>query len=143
MQNDAPSAAEHLARIADRLGARGLPPRRFLRALAWNCAGIRPGLVGYLDLARGGRNRFLGHGFRARFDDGTDGQVRHFAGVAVSPVLLGDPLASLAHRWALRDAPDTPDGRLSEQAFRFSKQLRAGSLAPHLAGAWIREHVAE
>jgi hypothetical protein len=143
VQNDAPSGAEHLARIADRLGARGLPPRRFLRALAWNCAGIRPGLVGYLDLARGGRNRFLGRGFRAGFDDGTDGQARHFAGVAVSPVLLGEPLARLAHRWALRDTPDSADGRLSAAAVRFSRELRGGSLPSGNAGNWIREHVAE
>ena len=143
MQNDASSAAEHLARIADRLGTRGLRPRRFLRALAWNCAGIRPGLMGYADLARGGRNRFLGRGFRDRFDDGTDGQVRHFAGVAVSPVLLGEALAHLAHRWALRDAPDSADGRLSAAAFRFSEELRSGHLAVTAAGKWIREHVAE
>lgn len=136
-----PTAVERLARIADRLGERDLPPRRFLRALAWNCAGVRLGPLGYLDLASGGRNRFSGRGFRRRFDDDTDGQVRHFAGSAVAPQLLGERLARLSVTHILRDGPDSADGLLSEAAIDFSKQLRAGALSTSDAGEWIRERL--
>ena len=136
------TAVERLARIADQLGARGLAPRRFLRGLAWNCAGIRPDLRGYLDLATGGRNSIPGRGFRGQFDDGSDGQVRHFAGVAVAPVLLGERAAQVAHHWILKDAPDTADGQLSAEAARFSRLLREGSLSTRDAGTWIRRNLA-
>lgn len=135
-------AVERLARIADKLGRKHLSPRRFLRALAWNCAGIRLTPAGYLDLATGGRNRFTGRGFRPRFDDDTDGQVRHFAGTAVAPIMLGERLARWSSEAVLRDSPDSADGRLSEAAFDFARQLRRGELATEEAGDWIRAHLA-
>jgi hypothetical protein len=135
-------AVERLARIADRLGRKQLAPRRFLRALAWNCAGIRLTPTGYFDLATGGRNRFTGRGFRPRFDDDTDGQVRHFAGMAVAPVLLGEPLARWSSVALLKDDPESADGRLSEAAFEFAHQLRSGALPTERAGEWIRAHLA-
>jgi hypothetical protein len=136
------TAVERMARVADRLAERELSPRPFLRAFAWNCARIRPGLRGYLDLASGGGNRFSGSGFRAEYDDGTNGQVRHFAGVAVAPVILGERLAKLGLRHALRDAPDSADGRLSDAALEFSRALRTGDLRPQQAGEWIRHRLA-
>ncbi|THG29885.1 hypothetical protein [Naasia lichenicola] len=135
------TAAQRLAHVADQLGRRDLTPRRFLRGLAWNCAGIRPDLRGYLDLAVGGRNPISGRGFRRRFDDGTDGQVRHFAGVAVAPVLLGDRFTGFALRWFLRDSPDSADGRLSEAALRFAHALRSGEVSVRDAGSWIRQNL--
>ncbi len=137
------TAAVRLADIADELGGRHLTPRRFLRGLAWNCAGIRPDVRGYLDLAMGGRNTISGRGFRARFDDGTNGQARHFAGVAVAVVLLGEPVTRWALRWGLQDAPDSADGRLSEAALRFSRALRSGELSVRDAGGWIRQHLVD
>ncbi|MFD1714007.1 hypothetical protein ACFSBZ_05950 [Amnibacterium flavum] len=139
---DEVTAVERMARVADRLAARELAPRPFLRAFAWNCARIRPGLLGYRDLATGGRNRFTGSGFRAEFDDGTRGQVRHFAGVAVAPVLLGERLAAWSSRHVLRDPAGSADGRLSDAALEFSRLLREGRLSPDDAGNWIRDHLA-
>lgn len=135
-------AVERLARIADRLGEKALPPNRFLRALAWNCAGIRLGPLGYFDLASGGGNRFSGRGFRRRFDDGTDGQVRHFAGMAVAPVLVGERLARWASIRVLGDSPASADGELSEAALTFARELRTGRLVTADSGDWIREHLA-
>lgn len=140
--DDSRPGPEQLARIADRLAARTDDPRRFLRGLAWNCARIRPGMLGLADLASGGGNRFGGTGFRPEFDDGTRGQVRHFAGVAVAPVLLGDRLARVALRWALRDPDGSADDRLSDAALVFSAALRSGGLPVSAAGRWIRENLA-
>jgi hypothetical protein len=139
---EVPDAAEQLARVADVLASRHLPPRRFLRGLAWNCASVRPDVRGLFDLMGGGGNRFRGRGFRRRFDDGTDGQARHFAGIAVSPLLLGEVIARFAARRVLRDPADSADGRLSEAAFEFSRQIRTGSLPVSEAGDWIRRHIA-
>lgn len=135
------SAVDRLARIADQLADRELSSRRFLRGLAWNCAGIRPDIRGYLDLASGGSDFISGRGFRWQFDDKSDGQVRHFAGVVVAPVLLGRPLTWLAHRWVLKDGPDSADGRLSAEAIRFSNAIRSGRLPHRDAGAWIRRNL--
>lgn len=142
MTSPAPDGCEQLARVADLLAARGMSPRRFLRALAWNVARIRPGVFGAIDLASGGSNRVRGGGFRAEFDDGTTGQPRHFAGVAVAPLLLGDRVARWAARHVLRDAVGSPDHDLSLAALEFSRELRDGSLAVADAGAWIRERLA-
>lgn len=135
-------ACEQLARVAERLAERTDDPRRFLRGLAWNCAGIRLDPRGMLDLARGGRNRFRGGGFRTEFDDGTTGQVRHFTGVAVAPVLIGEAATRWAMRTVLRDPETSADHRLSVAALEFSAALREARIHPADAGAWIREHLA-
>lgn len=137
----APTTCEQLARVADRLAERDLSPARFLRGLAWNCAGVRPDVRGLIDLARGGRNRFRGAGFRPEYDDGTTGQVRHFAGVAAAPVMLGDGPTRAAVRYALRDPDDSADGRLTETALEFSAGIRSGDIRLAEAGAWIRARV--
>ena len=142
MTSPASDGCEQLARVADRLADRGLPPRRFLRALAWNVARIRPGAFGILDLASGGSNRVRGGGFRAEFDDGSTGQPRHFVGVAVAPLFLGDRVARWAARHVLRDPEGSPDHALSLVALEFSRALRVGSLSVGDAGAWIRERLA-
>lgn len=136
------SSVERLARVADILAARGVTGRRFLRGLAWNCGGIRPGVAGYVDLGAGGSNRFPGRGFRCRYDDGTDGQARHFSGIAVSPLMLTEPVARFAARYLLGDPAASADGRLSEAAFEFSRLIRTGRLSAPRAGGWIREHIA-
>jgi hypothetical protein len=136
------TALEKMAQVAERLAARETNPRKFLRAFAWNCALIRPGLRGVIDLATGGGNRFSGSGFRGEYDDGTRGQVRHFAGVAAAPVILGERLATWGARTALRDPADSADGRLSEAALEFSGALRDGTLLPERAGEWIRQNLA-
>lgn len=137
------TTCEQLAHVADRLAERELRPARFLRGFAWNCAGVRPDVRGMLDLARGGRNRLKGTGFRAVFDDGTLGQARHFAGVAVAPVMIGGTLTRLALRYALRDPDDSPDGRLSEAALEFCAGIRSGAIAQTDAGAWIRGRICD
>ncbi|GAB3404972.1 hypothetical protein GCM10027515_17740 [Schumannella luteola] len=138
----APTACEQLARVADRLAERTGDPRRFLRGLAWNCAGVRLDPRGLFDLARGGRNRFHGGGFRAEFDDGTTGQVRHFAGIAVAPVLIGERATRWAMRTVLRDPETSADHRLSLAALEFARELRSGGLPIRAAGDWIRERLA-
>jgi hypothetical protein len=138
-----PDGVEQLARVADRLAARGLTPRRFLRALAWNVARIRPDAFGALDLARGGANRVRGKGFRREYDDGSTGQPRHFAGVAVAPLFLGDGAARWAARHVLRDVEGSPDHDLSLAALEFSRELRDGTLPVAEAGAWIRSRLAD
>lgn len=137
------TAVERMARVADLLAGRSSSPRAFLRAFAWNCARIRPGLLGYRDLATGGGNRFPGSGFKSEFDDGTRGQVRHFAGIAVAPVLIGDRLAAWASRAVLRDADHSADGRLSRAALEFSRGIRDGAIALDDSGDWIRANIAE
>jgi hypothetical protein len=137
-----PTACEQLARVADRLAERTDDPRRFLRALAWNGAGVRLDPRGFLDLARGGRNRFRGGGFRAEFDDGTTGQVRHFCGIAVAPVLIGERVTRWAMRTVLRDPETSADHRLSLAALEFSRDLCRGALPLADAGDWVRSRLA-
>ena len=42
-----------------------------------------------------------------------------------------------------RDAPDSPDGRLTGLAIEFAGQLLDGTVATSDAGGWIRQHVCE
>lgn len=130
-------ACERLAALASRIAPRDPSPRRFLTALGREAAGIRPGPAGLVDLARGGRNILVGHGFKRRYDDATTGQVRHFAGTAVAVATLG-PSATVWVSEHLRGDPDrSADGRLTEAAARFADMVLSGALPVAEAGGWI------
>lgn len=141
MNNSAPSACQRLADAADRLAVDGPEPRAYLVALARQGADIRSGPLAVFDLLVGGRNPILGRGFRPELDDDTDGQVRHFVGVARSVTLLGAGPTRWISEHVRRDPRDSPDGRLTELAQRFARQVLDGDLAPSEAGDWIRRRL--
>ena len=113
-------------------------PGELVRRLGLAGAGVRRGPLGLLDLARAGRNGLPGRGFRAELDDGTDGQVRHFCGIAA----CCDRFGAKATRWVSihlrRDPPEEPDGRLTDLAIEFVGLLRRGELAVDGAEDWLR-----
>lgn len=135
------TACERLAGLANALGRRESTPGGFLRALGLAAAAIRPPPRALADLARGGRDLILGGGFRAAYSDGTAGQVRHFAGVAVASVYGGAAATRLASVFLRRDPVRSADGRLSEQAFDFASQVTSGELPLDQTGVWILENI--
>jgi hypothetical protein len=135
------SACRRLAILAGNLAARDRSPERFLVDLGDQAAGIRPGQLALIDLARDGRNIIVGRGFKAEFDDGTNGQVRHFVGVARATMFGGPVLTRWISENVRRDAADSPDGRLADEGTDFAQALLAGRLAPSGASAWIRERL--
>ncbi|SRR6266511_4281309 len=135
------TACERLAGLASTLGGRESTPAGFLRALGLAAAGIRPPPRALADLARGGRDLIPGGGFRAVYSDGTAGQVRHFAGVAVASVYGGAAATRLASVFLRRDPVRSADGRLSERAFDFASLVESGELPLEQTGAWILENV--
>ena len=135
------TACERLAGLATALGGREPTPVGFLRALGLAAAGIRPPPRALADLARGGRDLIPGGGFRAVYSDGTAGQVRHFAGVAVASTYGGGAATRLASVFLRRDPVRSADGRLSEQAFDFASLVESGELPLDQTGAWILENI--
>ncbi|HKH41452.1 MAG TPA: hypothetical protein VKA41_06310 [Solirubrobacterales bacterium] len=135
------TACQRLAGLAANLAARDRTAEAFLTDLGQQGAGIRPGRFALIDLARDGRNMIQGRGFKPEFDDGTRGQVRHFAGAARASMFGGTALT----RWIseqLRDDPaDSPDGRLADEGIAFAQALLAGRLEPNAASGWIRERL--
>jgi hypothetical protein len=131
------NACERLAGLASALGERERDPRGFLRALGREAAGIRPPPRALADLARGGRDLIPGGGFRAAYADGTPGQARHFAGVAVASTYGGVAATRIASVFLRGDPVETPDGRLSERGFEFASLVGSGAVPPDQAGAWI------
>jgi hypothetical protein len=113
-------------------------PRDFLVALGTEAAGIDPGPERVSDLARGGEDLLPGRGFRPEFDDGTAGQVRHFAGIATSVATLGPRYTSWWSVHVRHDHPDSPDGRLTDAAVRFAASVLDGGLPLADAAGWIR-----
>ena len=131
-----------LADLADELARQpGISPREFICQLGEKAAGIRPGLWRYLDLLKGGANPLPGSGFRPEFDDGSGGQTRHFAGIAVSCLLFGPKLTVWISENIRRDPPTSPDGRLTLAATDFSQKLVKGQMPPGAAGQWIRDNL--
>lgn len=128
--------AESIARLADR---RHSNPR-FLKELG-RAAGVRRGPLWLVDAAGGGRNRLRGRGFRAAVDDATEGQARHFAGTVAVAARLGSGLTRWLTVTVLRDAPDTADGRLSEEAIEFARLIRTGELQQSDAANWVRRRL--
>ena len=109
--------------------------------LAHRVAGISRGPSAVLGLLTGGRSQLTGGGFRPELRDRSASQTRHFVGVARAVTVLGAGRTEWLSVHVRRDAPDTPDGRLSELAIRFATQLLDGSLATRDAGEWIRSNV--
>lgn len=115
--------------------------RGFLQELAARGADIRPGLRGWVDLIRDGRDIAQGRGFTRECDDGSVGQVRHFTGVAYACAVFG-PRAVRAVSISLRgDCPDTPDGRLTDAAIHFATAIAEGSLTLSDVGDWVRRNI--
>jgi hypothetical protein len=135
------TACERLAGLAASLAARDPGAQRFLTDLGQRAAGIRPGRLALIDLARDGRDTIPGRGFKSEFDDGTRGQVRHFAGVARASMFGG----TVVTRWIsenLRDDPaGSPDGLLADEGIAFAQALLAGRLDVRAAAGWIRERL--
>jgi hypothetical protein len=135
------SACKQLAGLAAKLAEREGSGLEFLRALGKQAAGIRLGPRAYGDLARGGRNLIAGRGFLARYDDGTQGQARHFAGIAVATSFGGGSYT----RWVsifVRDDPlDSPDGRLTEEGIAFTGEVLSGDLELVETPEWLLEHL--
>jgi hypothetical protein len=135
------TACERLAGLANALGGRESTPGGFLRALGLAAAGIRPPPRALADLARGGRDLIAGGGFRPAYSDGSAGQVRHFAGVAVASDYGGAAATRLASVFLRRDPVGSADGRLSERALDFASLVESGKLPLEQAGAWILENI--
>jgi hypothetical protein len=136
------SSCRRLAGISARLAEREREPSAFLRALGLQAAGIRPPPRALADLARGGSNRIPGRGFLARFDDGSAGQARHFAGIAVATTYFG---SSGATRWISenlrRDPPGSADGLLTEEGILFATEVLSGELALEQTPQWLLDHL--
>ena len=141
------NACGHLVELARELAVADPTPRQFLYRLGARAAGIRRGPVGYLDLARGGRNIFPGgregDGVAPQLDDDTGGQIRHFAGIVAASVRVGAGAASWLSVHVGRDAENSADGRMTDAAASFSRQLLSGDLAVADAPDWIARHVCE
>jgi hypothetical protein len=137
------TACEQLARTAEAIAEEhpGWPAREYLVELAHVVAGIRRGPLAGLGLLVGGRSRLRGGGFRPELRDRTAGQTRHFAGIARAVTVVGPSRTVWLSEHVRRDAPDSPDGRLTALAVGFAAQLLDGSLATGDAGAWIRANV--
>jgi len=136
-----PDACAHLVALLEGLASVERSPRRFLAALGRQAAGIRPGPAGLLDLGTGGRNVFRGRGFKGRFDDATDGQVRHFAGIAVATAILGPRLTRWTSVHVGRDQPSSADGELTEAAIEFATRILSRSLPVASAPGWVLDVV--
>jgi len=121
----------------------GVEPRTFVERLGEQTAGVRAGLRGIADLASGGEDHLRGDGFRDDLDDGTAGQVRHFAGVAEAAARFGGDLTQGAARHLLGDDRGGADASLTEQALEFVRRLESGELTPRAAGGWIRRQLCE
>jgi hypothetical protein len=131
------SACERLAAVAATLAERKWTPLGFLRALGLAAAGIRPPPRALPDLARGGRDLIPGKGFQAAYSDGSSGQARHFAGVAVATTYGGPAATRLISVVLRRDPVGSADGQLSERALDFASLVESGELPLERTGAWI------
>jgi len=137
------TACEELARTVDSIAAEqpAWPGHEVLVELAVRVADIRRGPLAAVGLLVGGRPRLRGGGFRPELRDRTASQTRHFVGVARAVTVLGAARTEWLSIHVRRDAPDSPDGRLSSLAIEFAARLLDGSLATTDAGAWVRTNV--
>jgi hypothetical protein len=132
-----------MATVADAIAAEhpDWPGHELLVELGLRVAGISRGPASVLGLLAGGRTRLRGPGFRADLSDRTAGQTRHFAGTARAVTLFGPARTEWLSVHVRRDAPRSPDGRLTALAVEFASQLLDGSLETRDAGDWIRANV--
>ncbi|RFA13848.1 hypothetical protein B7R22_11530 [Subtercola boreus] len=134
-------ACAELAALAGRVGAEASSPREFLLTLGTEAAGIRRGPLWMIDAALAGQNRLPGRGFAEPFDDGSNGQARHFAGTAVSTARLGASVTRWVSVRLRRDPLDSADGRLGEQAITFAGLVLSGELPVAATPGWIAENL--
>jgi hypothetical protein len=134
-------ACSELADASARIAATARSPRRFFVELGEEVGGVRSGLFWPLDAASGGSNRLRGRGFRRHVDDGTDGQARHFAGIAAVAARVGPGLTRWLSVHVGRDAPESADGRLTDHAVEFVRLIRSDELALSDAAEWIRTNL--
>ena len=136
------SACRRVAGLAAKLAERDEDPRAFLRDFGRQAAGVRPPPRAIGDLARGGRNLIVGKGFLARYDDGSSGQARHFAGIAVATTYVGGGSAT---RWISEhirdDAPNQADGRLTDEAIEFSNEVLSEELPLADTPQWLLDNL--
>jgi hypothetical protein len=135
------SACREIAGVAAKLSERTDSAVVFLRDFGKQVAGIRKPPRAYGDLARGGSNAVPGKGFLARFDDGTIGQGRHFAGVAVATSFGGAAATRLVSIFVRNDPEDSPDGRLSDEAIAFATEILTGDLELDETPGWLLDHL--
>jgi hypothetical protein len=135
------SACEQLARAADSIAGENPAGRDFLVELGHLVAGIPRGRLAVPALLLGGRSRFKGGGFRTGLRDHSAGQARHFAGIARAVTTLGADRTRWISVHLRRDAPGSPDGRLTDLAIEFADSVLEGSVATDRAGDWIRRRV--
>ncbi len=117
------SACERLAGLADYLADTDDNVNDFLLDLGQQAAGISKGRRALADLARGGRNRIPGKGFKQRFDDGSVGQVRHFVGYVRASMFGGTNVTRWISEHLRHDAP----GLARWPAGRRGNRVRSGS----------------
>ena len=135
------TACERLAGLAGQLAEADDSVNQFLLDLGQQAAGISKGRRALADLARGGRNRIPGKGFKRRFDDGSIGQVRHFVGYVRASMFGGTTVTRWIGERLRRDPPDSPDGRLGDEGIEFAQELIARRLALSDASGWLRNRL--
>ena len=135
------SACKRMAGLAAKLAKQEESATAFLRAFGRQAAGIRPPPRAFGDLARGGRNLIVGRGFLVRFDDGSTGQVRHFAGIAVASTFGGIGATRFLSIFARDDPLRSPDGQLTEEGLAFAGEVLDGGLALEETPSWLLEHL--
>lgn len=135
------TACQRLATLAANLAITDGTAKEFLTDLGEQAAGIRPGRLALVDIAHDGHNVILGRGFKAEFDDGTPGQVRHFVGVARASMFGGAVLTRWISEHLRGDQADSPDGRLADQGIDFAQALLAGRVEVSAASDWIRSRL--
>jgi hypothetical protein len=135
------TACERLAGLAAYLAERDDNVNQFLLDLGQQAGGISKGRRALADLARGGRNRIRGKGFKERFDDGSIGQVRHFVGYARASMFGGTSVTEWISVHLRHDAPDSPDGRLGDEGIEFAQDLISGRVELSDASNWLRTNL--
>jgi hypothetical protein len=135
------TACERLAGLAGYLAASDGSVNEFLLDLGQQAGGISRGRRALADLARGGRNRIPGKGFKERFDDGSVGQVRHFVGYVRASMFGGANVTLWISQHLRHDSPGSPDGRLGDEGIEFAQDLLTGRLELSEASGWVRSHL--
>jgi hypothetical protein len=134
-----------MAQVADTIAAEHPDWRahEFLVELGSRVAGIGRGRMALVALLAGGRTRIRGGGFRPELRDRSARQSRHFAGIARAVTVFGADRTRWISVHVRRDAPDSPDGRLTELAIELASGLLDGSITTDAAGEWIRTNVCD
>jgi hypothetical protein len=134
-----------MAQVAETIAVEhpGWSGDEFLVELGFRVADIGHGRWAVIGLLLGGRSTIRGGGFRAELRDHSAGQSRHFAGIARAVTVLGANRTRWISVHVRRDAPGSPDGRLTDLAIEFATGMMDGSLPIGRAGDWIRTHVCD